>query len=90
MQTHSNLGVWRSFLNIGSDDDDPITARIQVAHPYDSDKRTIFMTDADGRDPSNYYREIASGNPTSMEEPMVLSFSSRKWKHQCKNQSVWN
>ena len=61
----TNLGVWRSYLNIGSDADDPITARIQVAHPYDSDKRTIFMTDAGGRDPANYYREMASGNPTS-------------------------
>ena len=61
----ANLGVWRSFLNIGNDADDPITAKIQVAHPYDSDKRTIFMTDAGGRDPSNYYREMASGNPTS-------------------------
>ena len=61
----TNLGVWRSYLNTGAAADDPITARIQVAHPYDSDKRTIFMTDAGGRDPSNYYREIASGNPTS-------------------------
>jgi len=61
----TNLGVWRSFLNIGAAVDDPITVRIQVAHAYDSDKRTIFMTDAAGRDPSNYYREIASGNPTS-------------------------
>jgi len=61
----TNLGVWRSLLNLGTAADDPITARIQVAHPYDSDKRTIFMTDAGGRDPSNYYREIASGNPTS-------------------------
>ena len=61
----TNLGVWRSYLNIGAAADDPITARIQVAHPYDSDKRTIFLTDAGGRDPSNYYREIASGNPTS-------------------------
>ena len=61
----TNLGVWRSYLNIGGAVDDPITARIQVAHPYDSDKRTIFLTDAGGRDPSNYYREIASGNPTS-------------------------
>ena len=60
-----NLGVWRTYLNIGAAADDPITARIQVAHPYDSDKRTIFMTDAGGRDPSNYYREMASGNPTS-------------------------
>ena len=61
----TNLGVWRSLLNLGTAADDPITARIQVAHPYDSDKRTIFMTDAGGRDQSNYYREIASGNPTS-------------------------
>ena len=61
----TNLGVWRSYLNIGDAVDDPITARIQVAHPYDSDKRTIFMTDAGGRDPSNYYREMSSGNPTS-------------------------
>ena len=60
-----NLGVWRSYLNIGDAVDDPITARIQVAHPYDSDKRTMFTTDAGGRDPSKYYREIASGNPTS-------------------------
>ena len=61
----TNTGVWRSYLNVGVAADDPITARIQVAHPFDSDKRTIFMTDAGGRDPNNYYREMASGNPTS-------------------------
>ena len=70
----TNLGVWRSYLNIGNAVDDPITARIQVAHPYDSDKRTIFMTDAGGRDPNNYYREIASGNPTSAGRTYGASF----------------
>ena len=72
----TNLGVWRSYLNIGAAADDPITARIQVAHPYDSDKRTIFLTDAGGRDPSNYYREIASGNPTSAGRTYGARFQS--------------